>query len=69
MFFLFGAVLLFLQDRWSWGCLLYSCGVSVKMNVLLFAPGLFFLLIQVTAPASSLPAVGNRNDNWSVLEF
>ncbi|XP_075274325.1 dol-P-Man:Man(5)GlcNAc(2)-PP-Dol alpha-1,3-mannosyltransferase isoform X2 [Opisthocomus hoazin] len=46
MAILFLAVNLFLEERWSWGCLLFSLAVSVKMNVLLFAPGLLFLLLQ-----------------------
>ncbi|RUS70408.1 hypothetical protein EGW08_021836, partial [Elysia chlorotica] len=45
MLFLYGAVNLFLRGRWSWGCLMYSLGVSVKMNLLLFAPALLFLLV------------------------
>ena len=58
MLFLYAAVLCFLRNRWSVGCLLYSLGVSVKMNVLLFAPGLFFLLIQVCSGPRSGPAPG-----------
>ncbi|GFO42574.1 Dol-p-man:man(5)glcnac(2)-pp-dol alpha-1,3-mannosyltransferase [Plakobranchus ocellatus] len=45
MLFLYVAVDLFLRAHWSWGCLFYSLGVSVKMNLLLFAPGLLFLLL------------------------
>ncbi|XP_064611504.1 dol-P-Man:Man(5)GlcNAc(2)-PP-Dol alpha-1,3-mannosyltransferase-like [Liolophura sinensis] len=45
MVFLYVAVDLFLRGHWSWGCLAYSLGVSVKMNVLLFAPGLLLLLL------------------------
>eukprot|EP00727_Mastigamoeba_balamuthi_P011003 m51a1_g6525 putative dol-p-man:man c -pp-dol alpha- -mannosyltransferase (405) ;mRNA; f:9-1751 len=40
------AVLLFTRNRWSLGCAAFSLGVSVKMNVLLFAPGLLCLLLQ-----------------------
>ncbi|XP_035167939.1 LOW QUALITY PROTEIN: dol-P-Man:Man(5)GlcNAc(2)-PP-Dol alpha-1,3-mannosyltransferase [Oxyura jamaicensis] len=46
MAILFLAVNLFLEERWSWGCLLFSLAVSVKMNILLFAPGLLFLLLK-----------------------
>ncbi|NXL94543.1 ALG3 mannosyltransferase, partial [Alectura lathami] len=46
MAILFLAINLLLEERWSWGCLLFSLAVSVKMNVLLFAPGLLFLLLQ-----------------------
>lgn len=40
MLLLFGAINAFLDSRWSLGSLLYSLAVSVKMNVLLFAPAL-----------------------------
>ncbi|NXI03946.1 ALG3 mannosyltransferase, partial [Pachycephala philippinensis] len=46
MAILFLAINLFVEERWSWGCLLFSLAVSVKMNILLFAPGLLFLLLQ-----------------------
>jgi hypothetical protein len=39
------AVLAFTYRRWVVGCVLYSLGVGVKMNVLLFAPGLLYLLL------------------------
>ncbi|CAC5382243.1 ALG3 [Mytilus coruscus] len=45
MLFLYIAADLFLQDKWSSGCLMFSLGVSVKMNVLLFAPALLMLLL------------------------
>ncbi|XP_012563282.2 dol-P-Man:Man(5)GlcNAc(2)-PP-Dol alpha-1,3-mannosyltransferase [Hydra vulgaris] len=45
MIFLYFSVVLYLNDYWSLGCLFYSCGVSIKMNILLFAPGLFVLLL------------------------
>lgn len=45
MLLLYIAVDLFLQDSWSAGCLFFSLGVSVKMNVLLFAPALLMLLL------------------------
>mmetsp|Transcript_36312 Transcript_36312/g.61903 ORF Transcript_36312/g.61903 Transcript_36312/m.61903 type:complete len:301 (+) Transcript_36312:1-903(+) len=33
-------------DAWAWGCAVFSLAVSIKMNVLLFAPGLLLLLLQ-----------------------
>ncbi|XP_018609311.2 dol-P-Man:Man(5)GlcNAc(2)-PP-Dol alpha-1,3-mannosyltransferase isoform X2 [Scleropages formosus] len=45
MMLLFASVNLLLDGRWTLGCALYSLAVSVKMNVLLFAPGLLFLLL------------------------
>eukprot|EP01112_Ceratiomyxa_fruticulosa_P001998 TRINITY_DN12141_c0_g1_i1.p1 TRINITY_DN12141_c0_g1~~TRINITY_DN12141_c0_g1_i1.p1 ORF type:complete len:407 (-),score=57.06 TRINITY_DN12141_c0_g1_i1:57-1229(-) len=46
MLFLYIAIYLFNKNKWSLGCILFSLGVSVKMNVLLFAPGLFLLLLN-----------------------
>jgi alpha-1,3-mannosyltransferase len=40
MFFLYLAINLFSDDYWSLGSLAFSLAVSVKMNVLLFAPAL-----------------------------
>jgi ALG3 protein len=39
------SVLLFVHRRWNWGCLVYSASVAIKMNTLLMAPGLLFLLL------------------------
>jgi len=33
-------------DSWALGCVVFSLAVSIKMNVLLFAPGLLLLLLQ-----------------------
>jgi len=41
MVFLYAALYAFADDRWSLGSLLYSLAVSIKMNILLFAPALF----------------------------
>ncbi|XP_078373339.1 dol-P-Man:Man(5)GlcNAc(2)-PP-Dol alpha-1,3-mannosyltransferase-like [Oculina patagonica] len=46
MLFLYLAVNCFLSDRWNLGCFMFSLAVSVKMNILLFAPGLLLLLLQ-----------------------
>ncbi len=46
MTFAYMAIVAFLYDNWSLGCLLYSVGLSVKMNVLLFLPGLLVLLVK-----------------------
>ncbi|XP_071392938.1 dol-P-Man:Man(5)GlcNAc(2)-PP-Dol alpha-1,3-mannosyltransferase [Centroberyx affinis] len=55
MMLLFGAVNLFLDGRWTLGCGLYSLAVSVKMNVLLFAPGLLFLLLSEFGFVRTIP--------------
>ncbi|KAL3938133.1 MAG: hypothetical protein SGBAC_006895 [Bacillariaceae sp.] len=46
--------LCFLTKRWNIGCLFFSFAVSLKMNVLLFAPGLLYLLIQ-ESPKWTIP--------------
>ena len=33
-------------DSWALGCAVFSLAVSIKMNILLFAPGLLLLLLQ-----------------------
>ncbi|XP_064642430.1 dol-P-Man:Man(5)GlcNAc(2)-PP-Dol alpha-1,3-mannosyltransferase-like isoform X2 [Lineus longissimus] len=45
MIFLYAAINLMISNQWAWACILYSVGVSIKMNVLLFAPALLMLLI------------------------
>uniref|UniRef100_A0A1I7SFF8 dolichyl-P-Man:Man5GlcNAc2-PP-dolichol alpha-1,3-mannosyltransferase n=1 Tax=Bursaphelenchus xylophilus TaxID=6326 RepID=A0A1I7SFF8_BURXY len=45
MFFLYAAANLFIYRRFGLGCLFYSVGVAVKMNILLFAPAVFFILL------------------------
>eukprot|EP00934_Nitzschia_sp_Nitz4_P004436 Nitzschia sp. Nitz4//scaffold157_size52427//32726//33925//NITZ4_006843-RA/size52427-exonerate_protein2genome-gene-0.9-mRNA-1//1//CDS//3329537464//4426//frame0 len=44
----------FMNQRWNVGCFLFSLAVSLKMNVLLFAPGLLYLLIQAS-PYRTIP--------------
>jgi len=40
------SALLYAKSKWRAGCVFFSLAVSVKMNVLLFAPGLLLLLLQ-----------------------
>jgi alpha-1,3-mannosyltransferase len=44
----------FMKYKWNLGCFLFSVAVSLKMNVLLFAPGLLYLLIQAS-PRMTIP--------------
>jgi len=44
LMFLYAAAHLFLSNKWLTGSLLFTLGVSIKMNVLLFAPGLGILM-------------------------
>ena len=39
------AILCFMKYNWRIGCILYSLSVSVKMNMLLYAPGLLLVLL------------------------
>ncbi len=60
MLLMYLAVALFVNQSWSLGCLVYSLSVSVKMNALLFAPGLAVLLCQARGPLGAL---------WRVVLF
>lgn len=42
------ALLLLIRRRWRWSLLLFSAALSVKMNVLLLAPPVAVILMQVT---------------------
>ncbi|XP_037065784.1 dol-P-Man:Man(5)GlcNAc(2)-PP-Dol alpha-1,3-mannosyltransferase isoform X3 [Peromyscus leucopus] len=55
MALLFLSINLFLANSWGWGCCCFSLAVSVKMNVLLFAPGLLFLLLTQFGFRGALP--------------
>lgn len=44
----------FMTKKWNLGCFVFSLAVSLKMNVLLFAPGLLYLLIQ-ESPKLTVP--------------
>uniref|UniRef100_V9KC35 Dol-P-Man:Man(5)GlcNAc(2)-PP-Dol alpha-1,3-mannosyltransferase n=1 Tax=Callorhinchus milii TaxID=7868 RepID=V9KC35_CALMI len=52
------AVNLFLDGHWNLGCFFFSLAVSVKMNILLFAPGLLFLLLFEFGFVQTLPKLG-----------
>lgn len=45
MVFLYAALNLFMDRKWTLGSILFSLGVGVKMNVLLFAPAILMLYI------------------------
>ena len=46
MLLLWICLYLIMTNHWNSGCCAFSYAVSIKMNVLLFAPGLLLLLIQ-----------------------
>ncbi|KAK3701359.1 hypothetical protein QZH41_008733 [Actinostola sp. cb2023] len=55
MFFLYVAVVCFIYNHWNLGCVMFSLGVSVKMNILLFAPGLLLVLLMTFGVWNSIP--------------
>ena len=46
MMIAYGFILCAVKKRWWFGTLLFSLALSVKMNVLLFLPGLIFVLVR-----------------------
>mmetsp|Transcript_13427 Transcript_13427/g.19592 ORF Transcript_13427/g.19592 Transcript_13427/m.19592 type:complete len:430 (-) Transcript_13427:13-1302(-) len=46
MYLFYTSAYLFAKSKWRVGCVFFSLAVSIKMNVLLFAPGLLLLLLQ-----------------------
>ncbi|GMT15108.1 hypothetical protein PFISCL1PPCAC_6405, partial [Pristionchus fissidentatus] len=48
----------FISQSWTIGCVFYSLAVSIKMNVLLFAPALFFLLLTNQGYAGTIWNIG-----------
>ncbi|KAJ1636175.1 glycosyltransferase, partial [Pavlovales sp. CCMP2436] len=54
----FAALAALTSQRWPLGCSLYSLAVSVKMNALLFAPGLFVLLCKAGGARFALQNIG-----------
>lgn len=47
-------LLLAARNRWRASCLLFSFSVAIKMNALLYAPGLAVLLLQAEGPRRAL---------------
>ncbi|VDD87003.1 unnamed protein product [Enterobius vermicularis] len=45
MLFFYVALNFWISRQWIIGCIFYSLAVSIKMNVLLFAPAVFFMLL------------------------
>jgi alpha-1,3-mannosyltransferase len=48
MLFLYLSIVCLTQRFWRVGCIAFSIAVSIKMNILLFAPGLFVILVLST---------------------
>lgn len=49
MLLLYVSIAYFARSFWRVGCVFFSLAVSIKMNVLLFAPGLLLLLLQANS--------------------
>ncbi|EDW36056.1 GL17591 [Drosophila persimilis] len=47
---LYAALNLFVDRRWTWGSILFSLAVGVKMNILLFAPALLLFYLANLGP-------------------
>ena len=54
MLLFYAAVNLFLDSKWSLASLLYSTAVSVKMNILLFAPAILLMYLTCLGPKGTL---------------
>ncbi|KAF2077475.1 hypothetical protein CYY_001248 [Polysphondylium violaceum] len=55
MLLFYVSLYLFIRHRWSFGCLFFSLAVSVKMNLLLFAPSLLLLLLMTFGILRTIP--------------
>lgn len=52
------AIWLFTRKNWRIGCFFYSIGVSVKMNMLLYAPGVLLVLLMGTGYVETIVCLG-----------
>jgi alpha-1,3-mannosyltransferase len=53
MLFAYAAILAMIKQRWTLASILYSLGVGVKMNLLLFSPGILYILIRYRGIANT----------------
>nr|XP_054768759.1 dol-P-Man:Man(5)GlcNAc(2)-PP-Dol alpha-1,3-mannosyltransferase-like isoform X2 [Lytechinus pictus]XP_054768760.1 dol-P-Man:Man(5)GlcNAc(2)-PP-Dol alpha-1,3-mannosyltransferase-like isoform X3 [Lytechinus pictus] len=73
MYFLYVAICLFMDKRWTIGCFFFSIAVSIKMNILLFAPALLILLLTQfgfwwTIPRLAVCALVQLGLAWPFLQ-
>lgn len=54
MVFMYAAIASFTLNQWGLGCFLFSLSVSIKMNALLFAPGIAVLLCQARGTGGAI---------------
>lgn len=62
----FGKVFLYNDRRWYMGCLLMSVGISIKMNICLFLPGLLCIL-WYSVPFANLAVCGLIGAMWQIF--
>ncbi|RDD39131.1 Dol-P-Man:Man(5)GlcNAc(2)-PP-Dol alpha-1,3-mannosyltransferase, partial [Trichoplax sp. H2] len=55
MLFLYAAINCFIFGYWTSGCVCFSLAVSIKMNILLFAPALLILLLLQYGIIAAIP--------------
>lgn len=58
MALLYASLSFLIRRRWVLGCILFSLAVSVKMNVLLFAPALFLVLLSTRGLVKTCLLIG-----------
>ncbi|KHN88946.1 Dol-P-Man:Man(5)GlcNAc(2)-PP-Dol alpha-1,3-mannosyltransferase [Toxocara canis] len=58
MLLFYAALNFWISHQWLAGCVFYSLAVSVKMNILLFAPAVFFVLLLNNGPAKTAVFLG-----------
>lgn len=61
-----GKILLYEDRHWYLGCLLMSMGISIKMNICLFLPGLLCILFY-SLPFSKVVVCGLIGAGWQIL--
>jgi len=54
MLLMYACLFLLVRQRWTISCILFSFALSIKMNILLFAPGLAVILIQTCGLVKAL---------------
>lgn len=55
---LYGALNLFLDQKWSWGSVCFSLAVGIKMNILLFAPAILLMYIVCLGNVKTIIQLG-----------
>lgn len=51
---LYLAIYLYQKRQWTWGSVAFSCGLGIKMNLLLVLPAISVILMQAIGPSQTL---------------